>query len=281
MGDLSVDTAVEQLGEGRYRAKVSREWEIWGPMGGYMAALALRAVGAESSKGRPASFFCHYLGVAAFDEVDIEVTTLRAGRTAESFRVAVNQGPRPILEATVWTVGDVPGLDHDVTAAPEVPGPDELPSLAELQTERWSFPFWDNFDVKPVAWHETWPPPGPFPPVWRQWNRFLPAATFEDPWVDAARSLILVDVQSWPAANQHHAWRWPGEPEWMAPTLDLYVAFHRPSPGADWLLADGYAPVAGDGLIGWTGRLWTVDGTLVASGGGQMLCRRISGTTPA
>src|SRR4051794_13580671 len=135
MGELKVDTAVEPRGDGRYRAKVSRDWEIWGPMGGYMAALALRAAGAESTMGRPASFFCHYLGVAAFDEVDIEVTTLRAGRNAESFRVAVSQGPRPILEATVWTVGDVAGLDHDVATAPDVPGPDELLSLPELQTE--------------------------------------------------------------------------------------------------------------------------------------------------
>ena len=48
MGDLGVDTAVEALGDGRYRAHVSRDWEIWGPEGGYIASLALRAAGAES-----------------------------------------------------------------------------------------------------------------------------------------------------------------------------------------------------------------------------------------
>ena len=51
-------------------ATLSADWEIWGPCGGYVAALALRAAGAESPFARPASFFCHYLSVAAFAPVD-------------------------------------------------------------------------------------------------------------------------------------------------------------------------------------------------------------------
>jgi acyl-CoA thioesterase II len=285
MGDLSVDTVVEGLGDGRYRAKLSRDWEIWGPMGGYIASIALRAAGAESSFGRPASFSCHYLGVAGFDrEVDIAVVRLRSGRNAEAFRVSITQGPKAILEATVWTIAEVPGLVHDVSVAPDVPPPDELANMAELVPEGDGppFPFWNNFEVKPIGWIPDWPPPGPREPVWRQWLRFMPAPTFADPWVDACRALIVIDVQCWPSAVQHHAWKWePPRQEWMAPSLDLYVAFHHPCPDAGWLLADGHAPIGADGLIGWTGRMWTTDGTLVASGGGQLLCRRLSGTTPA
>jgi acyl-CoA thioesterase-2 len=118
--------------------------------------------------------------------------------------------------------------------------------------------------------------------VWREWLRFLPTSTFADPWVDACRSLVLLDIQCWPATVPRHAWSWPTDRiTWMAPSLDLYAAFHHPCPGEAWLLADGHAPVAADGLVGWTGRLWTAGGTLVASGGGQLLCRRVSGTTPA
>ncbi len=62
-------------------------------MGGYIATFALRAAAAESAFDRPASFFCHYLGVAGFDDpIDIEVQKLRAGRTAESMRVSITQG---------------------------------------------------------------------------------------------------------------------------------------------------------------------------------------------
>ena len=109
-------------------------------------------------------------------------------------------------------------------------------------------------------------------PSWQEWNRFVPTATFDDPWVDACRSLILVDVQSWPAASRQHV----EQPQrFYAPSLDLYVAFHDPQPQAEWLLSDGYAPVAVSGLMGWNGRLWSPDGRLVASGGGQLLCRRV------
>ena len=58
--------------DGRFTARLSQEWEIWGPMGGYIASTALRAAGATSPFDRPASFFCHYLGVARFEAVDIE-----------------------------------------------------------------------------------------------------------------------------------------------------------------------------------------------------------------
>ena len=285
MGDLSRDTAVMQVevdeGRSRYTATLSQEWEIWGPMGGYIASVALRAAGAASPFARPASYFCQYLGVAAFDVVDIEVTTLRSARTALAQRVSITQGGKPMLEATVWSVGDVDGLEHDVTEAPDVAGPDDLPTIVEQLTpeelaEGPRFPFWRNLESKPLEPIRREPPSGPGVPIWREWERFTPAATFEDRWVDACRSLILLDVQSWPAANRPH---WGSEKlqQLYAPSLDLYVAFHDPQPDSEWLLCDGAGPIARDGLMGWNGRLWSADRRLVASGGGQLLCRRYPG----
>ena len=46
MGDLAIDTAVRARGDGLFEATLSADWEIWGPMGGYVAACALRAAGA-------------------------------------------------------------------------------------------------------------------------------------------------------------------------------------------------------------------------------------------
>ncbi len=283
MGDLGVDTAVRAApgGEpGRFQATLNRDWEIWGPMGGYVAAVALRAAGEVASFSRPASFACHYLGVASFDEpVDLEVTTLRSAHTAEALRVSITQDARPILDALVWTVADgIAGLEHDLAEAPDVPGPDGLLSVQERlgpDAPPPPFPFWNNFDGRPTNWREQWPPEGPLDPVYRNWLRFRPTATFADPWVDAGRALVVVDVQSWPAASSHHAWR---QLPMIAPSLDLYVAFHRPAHDAEWVLADGHAPIAGAGLIGWTGRMWSADRQLLASGGGQLLCRPVRGT---
>lgn len=141
MGDLAVDMAVKAIDEHTYEAVLSPDWEIWGPMGGYVAACALRAAGAERPGERPATFSCHYLAVARFEPVRIEVTTRRAGRTATSLRVEVSQQDRAILDASVWTTTATDGLEHDETVAPDVPGPDGLPDIArppacEMRPER-------------------------------------------------------------------------------------------------------------------------------------------------
>jgi acyl-CoA thioesterase-2 len=280
MGDFAVDTAVEGS-DGTYRAALSREWEIWGPMGGYVASFALRAAGAESSFARPASFFCHYLGVAKFDEVDIVVDKLRAGRTAESLKVTISQADRLIMDATVWTVGDVEGLDHDLTAPPDVPGPEGLPNFEELFADEPEagppFPFWNNFEARPIDFRKEWPPSEALPPVFQEWLRFVPASTFDDPWVDACRALICVDVVSWPAASRPHMFK---QPNVIAPSMDLYVAFHDAAPADPWLLLDGHSSWAAGGLMNWSGNLWSSDRSLVASGMGQLLCRTVPAPPP-
>lgn len=281
MGDFGEAIAVTPTGNGTYTAPLSRAWEIWGPMGGYVASIALQAAAAESRFQRPASFFCHYLSVGSFDApLELAVQPLRLAKTAESLRVSVTQGERAIMEATVWAAGDVEGLEHTHTTPPDVPDPLDLLTMAERFPDGEApFPFWNNFEPRPVQWNEDWPPPGPLDPIWRQWEKFVPRATFDDPWVDAARSVVLVDIASWPAASQHHAW---SDPPFIAPTLDLYVAFHDLVPESEFLLVDGHSPVGRDGLLAFTARVWAEDRRLVASGGGQMLCRRVpnwQGTT--
>ena len=84
MGDLGKDTAVSG-GDGNYTSVLSRDWEIWGPMGGYVAACALRAAGAASEHPRPAAFSCHYFNVARFEPVDLRVETRRTGDRSNSW----------------------------------------------------------------------------------------------------------------------------------------------------------------------------------------------------
>ncbi|HMK98678.1 MAG TPA: thioesterase family protein [Acidimicrobiales bacterium] len=272
MGDLAADTALDSLGDGRFRAVLKEDWEIWGPMGGYVAACALRAAGAVSPHPLPATFFCHYLGVARFEPVDITVTTRRTGRSATSLRVELSQHGVPVLDAMVWSTAEGQGLEHDETVAPAVPMPGELPGMDELVPEDAPRPyrFWENLESKPIDFEPVWPPEGPRPAVWRQWLRFQPTPTFSDPWVDAARHVILVDLPSWPSAHRRHAW---SQPPFTAPTLDLSVAFHQPAAGEEWLLCDGAAPLSTRGLFGWTARVWSPGGKLHASGGGQCLYR--------
>ena len=275
VGDLADDTALEPAGDGRFRAVLNQEWEIWGPMGGYVVACALRAAGAVSPHPYPAAFSCHYLGVGRFEPVDISVETRRSGRAATSLRVEVSQEGRPLLDAMVWSTGEGEGLEHDESVPPAVAGPEDLPSIEELLPEDAPppFPFWNNLDAKPLDFERQWPPEGPRSAVWQQWLRFKPTATFRDPWVDAGRLVILVDLPSWPSAHRPHAYT---QPPFIAPSLDLNVAFHQPADTEEWLLCDGSAPVSTRGLFGWTARVWSRAGRLHASGGGQCLYRRIT-----
>lgn len=122
MGDLDRDTALAGA-DGRYTASLSEDWRIWGPNGGYVAAIALRAAGAASRFHRPVSFACHFLGVGAFGPAEVAVTPLRTARAAESLRVVLAQEGRAFLEAQVWT-GDVrEGLVHDFATPPDVRPP--------------------------------------------------------------------------------------------------------------------------------------------------------------
>ena len=129
MGDLDHDTAVEDLGGGRYRASLSADWEIWGPCGGYVAAVALRAAGAASGQARPASFYCHYLSVAAFGPVEVDGRRAALGPHGARRSGSLSpKGGRPVLEAMVWSVGDVEGLEHHDERTAGSPGPGRAPS---------------------------------------------------------------------------------------------------------------------------------------------------------
>ena len=271
MGDLAIDTAVEGS-DGRYTVQLSRDWEIWGPNGGYIAAIALRAAGAFSRFDRPVTLVSHFLGVADFDAVvDLEVTTLREAKRAQSVRVAMTQRGQPIFDAMVWSVGDVAGLEHDVSEMPEAPDPETLRTAAERMAEagvEQNFKFWDNFDQRPTSWVDDWENRAPAPPVAGDWYRFVPRSTFDDPWLDACRSMILLDTLGWPAAMRLHT-----KPAYIAPSIDLSVAFHRSRPDEPWLYAQATCPTASAGLVACESRVWARDRTLLAVGASQLLCR--------
>ncbi len=273
MGDLERDTAI--AGEdGHYRATLSADWEIWGPNGGYMAAVALRAAGAHSGLARPASLVCHFLDVAQFAGVTLRAETLRRSRRAESTRVSMTQDGRLVLEALVWSVSDrLHGLVHDAAPAPEVPPPAMVPSVDErLGEDQRPFRFFTNLEERPIDWVDDWEHRPSGEPVHRCWYRFRPRARFEDPWVDAGRLAIVVDTFQWPAAVRAHA---GGTLAHVAPSLDLACRFHRTAchDDAQWLLVEARSPVADEGLVGGIASVWDGGGRLLASGGQQMLSR--------
>lgn len=267
--DLEYATRVEGHDEGdggRYVAHLSEDWEIWGPNGGYLAAIALRAAGMVAQIRQPASFYCHFLSSPAFDAVQLHVKVLKRGRRAESFAVEMTQQGKPILHAMVKTAADAPGYNHQLSEAPEVPLPEALKTYAELLPTRRppAFSFWNNVERRPVNQSATNEPTAP---ILRDWARYRPRACFGDPFVDAARALILLDTCGFPAAYQYYrSWRY------LAPNLDTSAWFHHFSPACEWLLIDHECILAERGLMAVSGRVWDTEGRLLATGSAQLCC---------
>ncbi len=250
----------------RYVAQLSSDWEIWGPNGGYLAAIALRAAGRVAQIKQPRSFYCHFLSSPAIDAIQLDVQVLKQGHRAESFAVAMTQEGKPILQALVKTVADAPGYSHQHLQAPDVPPPAALkayrPSGADAR--RPAFNFWNNVERRPVDQSMT---EEPSEPALCEWARFQPTACFDDPFLDAARALILLDTFGFPAAYQRYrSW------EYLAPNLDTSAWFHHFNPGCEWLLVDHECIVADHGLMAVSGRVWDTEGSLLATGSAQLCC---------
>jgi acyl-CoA thioesterase len=260
--DLELATRLHSE-DGRYGAVLSDQWEIWGPNGGYLAAIALRAAGERAEIRQPRSFYCHFLSSPAFAAVQLDVTVLKQGRRAESFAVAMTQEGKPILHALVKTAVDGPGYAHQHPAMPVVPTPEEVPVYEYVPApDAPAFRFWENVERRPIRAEGD-----DRSPVIREWTRFRPTPCFDDPFLDASRALILLDTFGFPAAYQRYrSW------EYLAPNLDTSLWLHRFSPTCEWLLVDHQCTVADHGLMGVNGNVWDTDGRLLATGSAQLCC---------
>lgn len=270
MGDLAHDTAVEG-GDGVYAAKIVSDWDFWSPNGGYLSATALRAAAAETDLPRPAAYYCHYLNPATSDEAaELRVKTLRRSSRTHSMRVEMSQEGKPVLEALVWGFAPSDGFEHVHARMPDVPPPGELRTAEEIHAPDVApYRFWDNVDNKPVTWIGRWDERPIMHPLWRVWCRFRPVAAWDDAWLDACRSLVLVDTMVYPAAAMAHEGVFP----FVAPSMDLAVRFHAPQTPSEWLLCSAEAPAGTGSVVGGYAAVWSETGQLLATGGQQMSVR--------
>jgi acyl-CoA thioesterase II len=246
-------------------AVLQPDWFVWGPMGGYVAAIAFRAMAAQTAHPVPATFACQFLRAGQPGPAEVAVESVRGGKRSEALRAVLVQNGKPLLTATAWfTAVGMEGFEHVGAALPKVPDPEALRPYSELADNYadW-YPIWRNIEGRPVRWAFE-----PGPPIWQTWMKLV-AGVPEDPIVDAARSILWADLLPWNAVLGPHEW----PRRWIAPNLDLTVTFHgAASRGEEWILCDAESPVASGGLAAGVGRLWTPGGGLVATSTAQLLC---------
>ncbi|MFI5308718.1 MAG: thioesterase family protein [Polyangiales bacterium] len=272
--DLQRDTELSGS-DGHYAALISPHWVVWSPQGGYLMALVLRAAGRATELGKPLSLACHFLSVPKVGPAEIQVTSLRKSRVAESLRLSLAQEGRVFLEALAWVGDTVPGLEHTATDMPQVPGYETIASRAVANPPPTSgfHTLWHNLEIRPCD------PPSrerreAAEPRQRDWIRFRNFAPTADAFADAGRYAMCLDTFTWPAATHAH----PGDGRFIAPTLSFSIDFHQRTQ-SEWLLSDAHAPYAGDGRIAMHQRVWSPEGALIASGACTTICRpRPAGT---
>jgi acyl-CoA thioesterase len=160
---------------------------------------------------------------------------------------------------------------------PDVAPPHECPCIEELadEHERPPYSFWENFEYRPLSWltREEWASRDGGEASFRAWYRYVPTAVFDDPFVEAARVAMLVDIAGWPSIVR--AMDAEDEGRWIAPSLDLSVTFHQPPEQSEYLFLDGFGSIAAGGLAGGGGSVWSHDGRLLGSGTQQLIFRTL------
>jgi acyl-CoA thioesterase len=255
-------------------AEIDHDWFIWGPFGGYLAALALRAMAGFSHLPRPAAFSCQFLRTAPAGPVSFAVERRNSGRRAALLRACATQGREPFLDAQCWFVaGDLSGLTHDCATMPPVERAPQLPPWSGFGDDDESrSPMWKHIERRPPLALRSFAA-APAAPKWACWLRLLEALPADDLTLQAARAVLWMDLAPWNAALMAHGW----PTTHVAPTLELTVQFQphlygAKTSGSAWLLAETDSPVAGEGLFGAQSRLWSESGELVAASTAQALC---------
>jgi len=259
-------TAVDGA-DGRFEARLSDDWCVWSPAGGYLMAIALRAAGRHSAFPLPLSAAAHFLAVPKLDTVRLIVTSLRRTRVAESLRVTMLQGEKPVVEMLAWCGEPVEGYAHDDARMPTVPAREGLLLHEPPRGVPGFNTLWKHLEHRPCGplhWQRT----QAGEPRQRDWIRLRDFPEPADPFLDAGRYAVVLDSFTWPAAAQAYG----GDPRFIAPTLAFSIEFHRRTTDP-WLLSDAYAPCAAEGRINIHNRLWSSEGHLLATGNGTLICR--------
>lgn len=242
------DTALEPVGDGVWRGTVDPSWFVTtGPNGGFVAALAVRAL--EAATGRPArSLTLHYAAPPSEGPIDVACTVERVGGTSTFTTLRFTQGGAVVVLGLGVAAGwrdDEPEFND--ARMPEVPGVGEATPFA---ADRESVPVYlSKYEVRWAL--------GDFgvrdqPAVLGAWIRAADGRALDSPLLAAVADALM------PPAFLRTGFGV------AVPTLDLTLHFRAPVPaGAQWTLGVFESRVAAGGVVEEDGRLFAEDGTLL------------------
>jgi acyl-CoA thioesterase-2 len=271
---------LEGLGGDRFRGESPKV----GPQrvfGGQVAAQALVAAGRTVDPGRMVHSLHGYFVRPGDPSVPItyQVENIRDGRSFSVRRSVASQHDQTIFFMSASFHRHEEGLDHQMPVPPEVPQPEDVPTMAErLSRYPERLGIWAviprPIDVRYVG-EPGWVRPGDRPAenrqrVWMRVDGKLP----DDPLLHACLLTYASDLTLLDSVLSAHGEVW-GPGGFEGASLDHALWLHRPFRADEWFLYDCWSPAASGGRGLATGQMFGRDGRLIASATQEGLLRRV------
>jgi acyl-CoA thioesterase len=123
-------TAVGDEGGGRFAGEIRPGWDIGGNAnGGYLLAIAARAMSAACGRPDPVTVTAHYLAPAKAGAVTVDTEVVKSGKRFSTVRATMQDAERPLLTvlgafSELPEAGAEPPLRVDAEP-PDLPPPDD------------------------------------------------------------------------------------------------------------------------------------------------------------
>lgn len=252
--------------------------------GGQVAAQALVAAGRTVEPDRTVHSLHGYFVRPGDPAVPIEfqVENIRDGRSFSVRRSVAYQHDKVIFFMSASFHVAEEGLDHHEPFPAGIPAPEDVPTVAERMArypERLAVLAASGPHAIDVRYLDEpgWVPPGDRPAnaeprVWMRIDGKLP----DDPLIHAAALTYASDLTLLDAVLATHGEVW-GPGGVVGASLDHALWMHRPFRADEWFLYDCSSPSASGARGLADGRMFAVDGRLIASAVQEGLLRRVGG----
>ena len=250
MSQFAQDTAVEQIAETVWRGELCEGWRVGAvPNGGYVLAVAGRALSAALPHKDPLTVSAFYLAPTELGPVDCKVEILRLGRNTSFAEVKMYQkGELRVKVTAAYTdLAGLQGENWSAAPAPQFPGWDACEPSGQKGVE-----FRQRSELRLVSGNEVFRKREPNGSgEFQGWVRHRDGS---DP--DAISLLMFADAFPPPVLTIFGPLGW-------VPTLELTVQVRaHPAPGP--LQGRLYCRHLTRGVMEEDGELWDSSGLLVA-----------------
>lgn len=255
MGTFTTDTTVERIDDHRFLGEVSERWSVIGsaPNGGYLMAMAARAMSAVADHPDPVTVTGHFLRPPSAGPITIETSVIKTGRRHTHVSASMRQFDRECVRLLAGFA------DLDVSDGPTQVDrhPPDLPEVEDCfdpneGESAFRPPIFERFDHR-------------MPPGEMDWVAGRPSGKGEirgySRWADQEPMDLfglLVVADAYPPAVFNRG----GIVGWT-PTVEMTIQI-RKRPASGWLRTRFTTDHVTRGYLEEDGEVWDSDGDVVA-----------------